>query len=924
MSGRTSVAADNYLNKTRGIQEFIKQQNREKANLQQILALNERNLEQIQKMAQKTRRLYDEMGNDIRKNRKELLDFVTKTAQLKRLGIVQGLGGNTEKELRAVYYHMQRVMGLMDRYDKGRDMKGRFVKKENLKAMKDAAKDELFVLSELAKRLEDIAAAQKSRGEYGAKHGMKWLAGAEKEVILRKKIVDLLGARKQIEEKISAARDDAEKQREIFHHQKNVEGMNRTLFQVAGGANALKYMDMFSKLVDGIRSVRALGLGLAGFIPMILSVATRLMNILWSTTKQVMRTFVDAGFSADQFYKATAKINEGMMDLRKRGLIGFDTEFAKAIAEARAALAPVMGDTAPSNAVINNMIEMNRVFKVSLDTAAQFVTTMDTISKGDDKFGNRANTWLQKTAGVLGVTYRDLAESLAQNSELMYRYGQRGYEMLVKQAGVLKTMRVDMGAMSGFMDGIINDFSGWLDRQAKLQTAIPGLNLDDVMYESYFGTEVGVAKALKAALNERGITSVSDNQRAIQNIVQSNLGLSFKDIENILAGRGKDASFESIEKFNEASVVAQTQMLDSLGSDGLIVHFLRLIYDAITPLRWLNPTKWGRSLMGMDSPDTPDRYDITSGAALNYGQFHQPRKYHSGGIISSLARKLLPNEIPAILQKGETVLTGLQLKGLGSLMEGVKSISKIGTQFKSMLGDKIGNITKSITTVLGKDGILGNVAKAFSSSGSGGLLGSVTGLLGGNSSGILSKVGGLLGGSGGGILGKIGGLFGGGSGGLLGSIGSKLGLGNILGGAAGGPLGIAASLAMPVLSKLPVVGGLFGGASKAIGGAIGKVGGFIGGLFGKKKKPEPQQQAMDPYQALQQMAMMGGLGMMGGLPGMGMMAMPATMTAGAMKTDTSKIETLLSELITAVRSKTVIKMDGFKVGEAIMSANRGL
>lgn len=286
------------------------------------------------------------------------------------------------------------------------------------------------------------------------------------------------------------------------------------------------------------------------------------------------------------------------------------------------------------------------------------------------------------------------------------------------------------------------------------------------------------------------------------------------------------------------------------------------------------------------------------------------KKYHSGGVVHS--GTIQKDEVPAVLQTGEAILSRMQLDGLTKLVDGISELGKIGETisrtispdaiktFGKTLGDitgifsgssgvlsvaggiasggigqtisgilggnlgnigstitgAIGNIGKSISGIFGGEGgiggaisgLLGNsgIGKTISGIGStisgifggeGGIGGAISGLLGGGSGGIGGAISGLLGG--GGIGSAISGLIGGsGVGNVLGGVASSLGLGNVLGGLAGGPVGIVASLAAPLLEKVPVVGSLVGGASKAISSVTGAIGGAIGGLFGNSKDKE--------------------------------------------------------------------------------------
>jgi hypothetical protein len=236
-----------------------------------------------------------------------------------------------------------------------------------------------------------------------------------------------------------------------------------------------------------------------------------------------------------------------------------------------------------------------------------------------------------------------------------------------------------------------------------------------------------------------------------------------------------------------------------------------------------------------------------------------------------------------------------------------------------------GNAGKAVTKAQelnagGKEGLFAMAQNKFGS------------MFGGKTGGAMSSVSNLFTGGGstssnlmsmatkipvlGGLLGKATGLLS--SGGLKGMAGSllgKVGLGSLGGSLLGGPMGLAGSLAAPLLKKIPFIGGaaaaLAGGPGKLMSSALGK----IGGLFGKKKAPA--------------VSAMGAM-----MPEMGNMMSMLPFLSGAQPTaaqgtpqpqapisvDTTGIEKQLNNFINAL-SNIQVNMDGSKVGKLLVSSN---
>jgi hypothetical protein len=255
----------------------------------------------------------------------------------------------------------------------------------------------------------------------------------------------------------------------------------------------------------------------------------------------------------------------------------------------------------------------------------------------------------------------------------------------------------------------------------------------------------------------------------------------------------------------------------------------------------------------------------------------------------------------------------------------------------------------------------------------GGAMSSISNLFTGGGSttsnlmGMATKIPGL-----GGLLGKATGLLGGGGlKGVAGSLLGKVGLGSLGGSLLGGPMGLAGSLAAPLLKKIPLVGGalasIAGGPGKLMGSALGKIGGFLGS---KKGKGVVSSIAGGPMglaaPLLKKIPLVGGalasiaggpgklmgsaLGKIGGLfgkkkapavsamsammPDMGNMMSMLPFLSGTQSTaaqgtsqpqapisvDTAGIEKQLNNFINALQG-IQIHMDGAKVGKALVNSN---
>lgn len=349
--------------------------------------------------------------------------------------------------------------------------------------------------------------------------------------------------------------------------------------------------------------------------------------------------------------------------------------------------------------------------------------------------------------------------------------------------------------------------------------------------------------------------------------------------------------------------------------------------------------------------------------------------------LTSMFNKLSSNEVPTILHKGEAVLNKSQMNMMSQLTGSQSGIAKSMSSF-------VGNFAD---TFAGKDGVMGKITGFFGGNKSGGIMSSLTKSLGGSggSGGIMGSITKSLGGSGG-IMGKMSGLFGGGTKGIASNLVGKIpGIGGIAKGFMGGGVkGIGGSLAKGGIAKLggakigamlgsvipgagTLVGGVLGAGvsklantkigkavsgfigkspiGKVAGSALGSIGRGLGGLFGRKKKPQPTQMAglsgpFDRNQAPQPSAVQRDVSQRAGTSGMmsfgGSLGtsnfqsgiklggqQPVTRQAPAAPQmamgNTQALENKLDTLINLLKSGAIgVNIDGKKVSNSLVDANR--
>lgn len=249
----------------------------------------------------------------------------------------------------------------------------------------------------------------------------------------------------------------------------------------------------------------------------------------------------------------------------------------------------------------------------------------------------------------------------------------------------------------------------------------------------------------------------------------------------------------------------------------------------------------------------------------------KPKKYHNGGIVGGASQ-----ELPAMLQRGEAVLSKLQIGSFGKMIDGFNKIAGFGSKMSTSM-DKLTSPTGGFAKLSGI-GSMFSTAKGF--------------LQGGISKGI-AKFGGKVPG----LSGAMNAFSAFKTGGVKGALGSlaKGGIGKAIGGAIG--------TAIPIPGVGTMIGSMLGS----------KAGKFIGGLFGKKSKA-PTFAGMTP--SSEEFDMTNIFRSMVGQQGIGQ----STPNAPVVNVDTSGIEQKLNNFINALQN-IQINMDGAQVGKVLINAS---
>jgi hypothetical protein len=365
------------------------------------------------------------------------------------------------------------------------------------------------------------------------------------------------------------------------------------------------------------------------------------------------KVFRDAGQTGKQLWESTQKAAGISGAMLKHGFL-MD---AKEAAEQIEAMQTVMGQLSIPDKVTEQAAYLNRMFKMSAEASAEISGMLFRFGGRDENAAIKSIKYVEAFARKNGLNAKQIYADMAQHGEDLAKSGNMVAESLAKAAVDSKRVGYNMSSMTGLADRLVGDFEGALKTQAQLQTMFPGADMSEVMYASQFGTNEQLGDAVKSMVQGIGMEFKS-MPRSFKLALQQATGMSATELANIVGS--KDLS-KLAEPSGDPTVDGITQAFDlSEGGVGTIIKLLKVI--AFSPL-----------IGGMGNFFKFNK----ANPADNWHK--QAWGFHTGGIvgINGVPRfhdGLMPNEIPAILQKGEAVLTANMLSGLSGIVGNIMSI----------------------------------------------------------------------------------------------------------------------------------------------------------------------------------------------------------------------------------------------------------
>jgi hypothetical protein len=401
---------------------------------------------------------------------------------------------------------------------------------------------------------------------------------------------------------------------------------------------------------------------MGGLGAVILGLSVLVGMVLTRIIKDAIDTFKDlknSGLTAAQTLTAFGDVGTVLSEGISQGVLGTRQDFGKAFTGQSKEFGTIDLARLGHQSVID-ATEMARSYGLSAEDAARLTRNLGRANGYNQQLTHGTYEIAKAFARVNKLNPADMMKDMASNTELFARFADRGSQSLLTALARARQMGVAIESTEGFANRMVDDFEGSLRMQAELQTIIPGIDLSAVQYAAQFGTAADVQTELQKSFSGAGLGSLSNAPRSIQNLVSRATGISLADIQGLSRTGPQAPGMQTFvtpglsDLDTAAMKAANTLLALSVNGDALMAG--------------IRTTEYGV---------TPTKSSITAGIP---GYLH-----HSGGIVNGLGPSRLvassafasaprfhsgfmPDEVPAILQRGEAVLSRPQLRGLTKIM----------------------------------------------------------------------------------------------------------------------------------------------------------------------------------------------------------------------------------------------------------------
>lgn len=587
-------------------------------------------------------------------------------------------------------------------------------------------------ISQMEKRVDRLS-ERKTRGWGGAAAAQRLVRQAEidasQQLFMNSRLLVTLN------NQLNAAGNDFAKRNLINGKIKEIDALNQEMIAAVSNAQKLgdqmkaleheevmqnlkekafgKVYDLREKVSKGASFVEGLVKSPEALVTAAVAAIVIIFKFAWQEMRKGLQEFRDAGQLPSQWVKSYEQMRRTIGQTLKRGLIIDSEEAAKSLI----ALQKELGNLEVPGQLRNESAFLAKMYELTDEESAKFVTRMYRFHGENADRVLQISQYVQAFSKANNLNAKEVIQDMNQHAEDFAKSGNMSAEAFARATQHARRLGYEMSSITSLADKLVSDFEGALKTQAELNAIFPNMDMSQVMYASQFGTNEDISNAMKQMLDNANL-DFANMPRSFKLALSRDLGLSATELAQMIGGKPEDwVSPQEKDQvgFREAMMKS---MFDLTGGIKEIIKLLGAIVMIVNPIYWI-----GRMSNAGDNYGTTVREDGTE-VTKNFGVTITKRpgeplrasdmvfgpKMHTGGIVGKHGQPvslgwhvvpkfhegLLPDEIPAILQKGEAVLTPKMLNNLTDMVNSMGTVQAVSETPQVRVGSNINSPTQEV------------------------------------------------------------------------------------------------------------------------------------------------------------------------------------------------------------------------------------
>lgn len=265
------------------------------------------------------------------------------------------------------------------------------------------------------------------------------------------------------------------------------------------------------------------------------SIWTKIALAVGLIGKQLVDGFIEARRGGNEAVQAFGTTWQGAITAVKGMLHGVFVGVGTSV-ENRTALQNVFGTLNVPEDINQEANKLTSQYGQSKDQAAALLNILERVNGFQHGITKASVEQFMAYSRMRGVPVNTILKDLSESTVGIALYANRGADAMARMAIEARQTGTTVDKMVDVMGGFVDDFGDSLQRMSTLQTVLPGLNPDRMLYLANFGTPDQFEEEIRRQFANAGIRHVNQipGGLAMARLTARGLGIPVDQLEQIL------------------------------------------------------------------------------------------------------------------------------------------------------------------------------------------------------------------------------------------------------------------------------------------------------------------------------------------------------------------------------------------------------